>query len=42
MWLSYTYLFVRMRINPHVYGIPLEEVEVINSKLLFIKNNLYV
>lgn len=28
MWLSYTYLFVRMRINPHVYGISLEEVEV--------------
>lgn len=28
MWLSYTYLFVRMRINPHVYGISLDEVEV--------------
>lgn len=28
MWLSYTYLFVRMRINPLVYGITLEEVEV--------------
>jgi len=28
MWLSYTYLFVRMRINPYVYGISLEEVEV--------------
>lgn len=31
MWLSYTYLFVRMRINPHVYGISLEEVEVNKS-----------
>lgn len=26
-WLSYTYLFVRMRINPHVYGIDYVEVE---------------
>uniref|UniRef100_A0A1I8NZ61 Activating signal cointegrator 1 complex subunit 3 n=1 Tax=Stomoxys calcitrans TaxID=35570 RepID=A0A1I8NZ61_STOCA len=25
-WLSYTYLFVRMRINPHVYGIEYAEV----------------
>ncbi|EDX12805.1 GD19029 [Drosophila simulans] len=26
-WLSYTYLFVRMRINPHVYGIEYSELE---------------
>lgn len=41
MWLSYTYLFVRMRINPHVYGISLEEVEVnkhLNCTVLFISN----
>ncbi|KAH8295111.1 hypothetical protein KR018_007271 [Drosophila ironensis] len=25
-WLSYTYLFVRMRINPHVYGIEYSEL----------------
>lgn len=36
-WLSYTYLFVRMRINPHVYGISLDEVEVIKT-VLFVKN----
>lgn len=35
MWLSYTYLFVRMRINPHVYGISLEEVEVCKIILHF-------
>ena len=27
-WLSYTYLFVRMRINPLVYGIPYNSLEV--------------
>ncbi|XP_017101915.2 activating signal cointegrator 1 complex subunit 3 [Drosophila bipectinata] len=26
-WLSYTYLFVRMRINPHVYGIEYTELQ---------------
>ncbi|XP_037731289.1 activating signal cointegrator 1 complex subunit 3 [Drosophila subpulchrella] len=26
-WLSYTYLFVRMRINPHVYGIEYSELQ---------------
>ncbi|EDW80628.1 uncharacterized protein Dwil_GK11465 [Drosophila willistoni] len=26
-WLSYTYLFVRMRINPHVYGIEYAELQ---------------
>lgn len=26
-WLSYSYLFVRMRRNPHHYGIPLEDLE---------------
>ncbi|KAH9482395.1 Putative helicase mug81 [Psilocybe cubensis] len=26
-WLGYTYLFVRMRMNPFVYGIPRESVE---------------
>uniref|UniRef100_A0A1B0AL97 MER3 helicase-like winged helix domain-containing protein n=1 Tax=Glossina palpalis gambiensis TaxID=67801 RepID=A0A1B0AL97_9MUSC len=26
VWLSYTYLFVRMRINPHVYGIEYAEI----------------
>ncbi|CAH1724972.1 activating signal cointegrator 1 complex subunit 3 [Aphis gossypii] len=41
-WLSYTYLFVRMRINPHVYGISLEEVELdpmlVNKRKEFIIN----
>jgi replicative superfamily II helicase len=27
-WLSYTYLFVRMRINPQVYGINYQDVIV--------------
>ncbi|KAI5644855.1 sec63 brl domain-containing protein [Phthorimaea operculella] len=26
-WLSYTYLFVRMRINPHVYGLNFSDVQ---------------
>uniref|UniRef100_A0A1B6DYT0 U5 small nuclear ribonucleoprotein 200 kDa helicase n=2 Tax=Clastoptera arizonana TaxID=38151 RepID=A0A1B6DYT0_9HEMI len=26
-WLSYTYLYVRMRLNPHVYGIPYQEIQ---------------
>ncbi|XP_055901918.1 activating signal cointegrator 1 complex subunit 3 [Eupeodes corollae] len=26
-WLSYTYLFVRMRINPHCYGIEYSEIQ---------------
>lgn len=26
-WLSYTYLFVRMRLNPHVYGIEYSELQ---------------
>lgn len=26
-WLSYTYLFVRMRINPHVYGIEYSDLQ---------------
>lgn len=30
-WLSYTYLFVRMRINPLVYGIDYGEVEADNT-----------
>lgn len=25
-WLSYTYLFIRMRLNYHVYGIPYQEI----------------
>lgn len=25
-WLSYTYLFIRMRKNPHAYGIPFEQI----------------
>ena len=27
-WLSYTYLFTRMRKNPHVYGITFPDLEV--------------
>ncbi|XP_050547877.1 activating signal cointegrator 1 complex subunit 3-like, partial [Daktulosphaira vitifoliae] len=42
LWLSYTYLFVRMRINPHVYGILLDEVELdpmlVNKRKEFIIN----
>ena len=32
-WLSYTYLFVRMRNNPHVYGIGYNEVQACHVKL---------
>ena len=30
-WLSYTYLYVRMRANPLVYGIPHQAVQVRNN-----------
>ena len=35
-WLSYTYLFVRMRINPQEYGINYTDVEVILSSLSYV------
>uniref|UniRef100_T1PKB2 Sec63 Brl domain protein n=1 Tax=Musca domestica TaxID=7370 RepID=T1PKB2_MUSDO len=39
-WLSYTYLFVRMRINPHVYGI--EYAEVLQDPLLETKRRALI
>ncbi|XP_073844201.1 activating signal cointegrator 1 complex subunit obelus [Musca autumnalis] len=39
-WLSYTYLFVRMRINPHVYGI--EYAEVMQDPLLEAKRRALI
>ena len=36
-WLSYTYLYVRMRINPLVYGIPYNSLEVTASLFSFVE-----
>lgn len=40
-WLSYTYLFVRMKRNPQEYGINYDDVEVISfsMKISFLSNN---
>lgn len=39
-WLSYTYLFVRMRINPQVYGLNYSDVE--EDRSLTIKRREYI
>ena len=36
-WLSYTYLYVRMRINPLVYGIPYNSLEVTAPLFSFVE-----
>ena len=34
-WLSYTYLYIRMMVNPMVYGIPYGAREVSLMRILF-------
>lgn len=39
-WLSYTYLYVRMRVNPMVYGISHDELQVTKYQVFRVNNLL--